>query len=380
MKFIFHVINDVIDFIRKKTLIFLVLLLGLTTCFSAFIYFHADNIAHYKELDSIQMNLRHFTMYFDNSNLKSVLQYIDHEICASYYLPEISRLYAHTYIEDGDYILTGYYGNSLGYVLETGRDFHSAFNTEMPVLLSSCLLDFDKLMNISGAQFAIQGNQYNVIGTGVFPVISPVKGSPELANERNAIIPFEEYKKVAGSCATVDFYFETALTESQIEQFNDKFYSLFPHESLLLPVPSDQKNLFEIYLLMLLIVLAVGLSLVNVFSFYRYWISYNTKKYYTYIICGCTGFWLYSHIIFEAIIITSLSFGLGLLVYHTISPLLIPLGYLYYRIDIGNIWILYFCCLFLTLLFAHTIAWTVSRQMPQALRRQLARNVGGNWQ
>lgn len=380
MKFIFHVIYDVIDFIKIKTLVFLVLLLGLTTCFSAFIYFHADNLAHYKELDSIHMNLRHFTLYFDNSNLKSVLQFIDQEIYTSNYLPEISRLYAHTYIEDGDYILTGYYGNSLGYVLETGRDFHSSINTERPVLLSSCLLGFDELMNISGAQFAIQGKQYNVIGTGVFPVMSPVKGSPELVNERNAIIPFEEYKKVAESCATVDFYFETALTESQLEQFNDKFYFLFPHESLSVPVPSNQKYLYDIYLLLLLIVLGAGLSLVNVFSFYKYWISYNTKKYYTYIICGCTRFWLYSHIVFEAIIITSLSFGLGLLVYHTISPLLIPLGYLYYRIDIGNIWILYICCLFLTLLFVHTIAWTVSRLMPQALRRQLARNIGGNRQ
>jgi hypothetical protein len=380
MKFIFHVIYDIIDFIKKKTLVFLVLLLGLTTCFSAFIYFHADNLARYKELDSVHMNLRHFTMYFENSNLKSVLQYIDQEIGSSNYLPEISRLYAHTYIEDGNYILTGYYGNSLGYALETGRDFHSATNTERPVLLSSCLLDFDKLMNISGAQFAIQGKQYNVIGTGVFPVMSPVKGSPEIVNERNAIIPLEDYKKVAGSCATVDFYFETTLTESQLDQFIDTFYTLFPHESLSFPVPSQQKYLYDIYLLLLLILLGAGLSLVNVFSFYRYWISYNTKKYYTYIICGCTRIWLYSHIVFEAIIITSVSFGLGLLVYHTISPLLIPLGYLYYRIDIGDIWILYICCLFLTLLFAHTIAWTVSRQMPQALRRQLARNIGGDWQ
>lgn len=373
MKFALHVLRDLLQFATRKTLIFTVLLFGLTVCFSALIYLHGESLAGYKELDGIHWNLRHYVMYFNDSKLESIAEFIDCELCSKESLPAISRLYAHTYIHDGDYILTGYYGNSLGYVLETGKDFNSATNTDKPVLLANCLIDPEKLMNISDATFFILGQPYDVIGTGAFPVLSPVQGSPEIVNERNVILPWEEYKKIAESCATVDLYFESVLTDSQMEQIIDSFYSRFPEESISLPTPSETRNLYEIYLLLALIVLGAGLSLVNVFSFYKYWTDYNTKKHYIYMVCGCKNLWLYFHIVIQASVIASLSFGLGLLFYYLIMPLLAPLGYLYYKIDLINVFVLYLCCLALTYVFAHSIACKVSKSV-KALRQALAQD------
>ncbi len=140
-------------------------------------------------------------------------------------------------------------------------------------------------------------------------MLAYVQGSPDLFYERNAIVPWEEYKKIAGSCATVDLYFESALTDSQKEQILNTFYSHFPGELIDSPTPSARGNLMETYLFLSLVMLGIGLSLVNVFSFYKYWTDYNAKKYYTYMICGCTNIWLYSHIVIQAIVIASLSFG-----------------------------------------------------------------------
>lgn len=121
MKFVFHLFHDLLQFAQRKALIFFVLLLGLTVGFLVLTYLHGESLAGYKELDNIQWTLRRFTMYFNNSDLENIAEYIDNELCNNESLPGISRLYAHTYIGEGDYVLTGYYGNHFGYALETGQ-------------------------------------------------------------------------------------------------------------------------------------------------------------------------------------------------------------------------------------------------------------------
>ena len=228
MGFLLIVFNNLTFFIRKRTAIFLTLFLGLTLCFFAFIYLDTDNLANYKQRDKIHWTFLNYKMSFNSSDVRSVTAFVD-EVISSRNLPEIKRLHVYAYVKDGNYILSGFYGHPFEYPIEVGKGFEEASAVRNPVLLANCLLNPDQLMNVKGARFKIMGKEYNVIGTGWFGCADRIKGAPLESLERNAIIPYDNFKEIAGGCSLVDLYFERPLDEQETDFLKAEFSKRFPN-------------------------------------------------------------------------------------------------------------------------------------------------------
>jgi ABC-type antimicrobial peptide transport system permease subunit len=344
------------------------MVLGLTTSFFALVFLHMDSLEGYKFRD--QRNMKNYRMFFAATDVKPICDFIDKTVLTSR-LPGLDGLNIYTYVEDGNYILTGYCGSNIrrDYPVEVGGGFQENSTVENPVLVSNDLLNYDDFLNLENAKFTIMGQEYQVIGAGRF-------GEERNADDENGddylsrqvVIPYDKFKEIAPNCSEVRLHFKQALTSEEMDFLTSNFNKSFPNEKLIVPLPGTKQYAGDIYLTFLIIALGTGLSLVNIVAAFRFWVERNWKKYYTYKLCGASGLQIYSLIAFELLMISMVAFLVALLVYNLLIPQLMGKNYVYYQLNWEKTLQLLGISVLLTLATIHPTARRFSRITPQELK------------
>ncbi|NLN86268.1 MAG: hypothetical protein GX133_01470 [Syntrophomonadaceae bacterium] len=350
-------------------MIFLIMVLGLVVSFIALIFLHIDSLESYVNRDKYA--LKEYKVFFNTADIRSVTVFLN-AILNDSNLPQIERLFVNTYIQDGDYILSGFYGSKLGYDIEVGNGFQDNNTIKNPVLVSNVFLNPNDLINITNASFRIMGQEYKVIGAGEFGVNDKVKNAPEATNfgypTRQVIIPYSEFQEIAPDCSMVNIRFEHPLSSEEERYLKSEFNCRFSNEVLTIPVSGVKKHSTDIYITLFIIALGMGLSLVNIIALFRYWIERNWKKYYTYKLCGASGIWIYGLITCELIIVSIASFFVALLIYDLILRRIMTDNFVYYQLDFTKILLLMGISVLVSFVLVHPTAKRVAQMMPQEVK------------
>ena len=365
MRFLSMLIKNIAWFIRKQSLIFMIMALGLTVSFWALIFLHMDSVEGYKHRD--ESTMREYKMFFNTADIKSVAALVDDMVNSST-LPHIEKLNIHTYIKDGNYILTGFYGSNIraNYAIEVGSSFQEKPAVKNPALVSNVLLKPDDFLNLEKARFKIMGQDFQVIGAGLFAPSYEVKNAPDPL--RQVIIPYSNFREIASDCSMVVLDFEHILSSEEASFLASEFNRCFPNEELAVPIPGEEKYARDIYVTLLIITLGVGLSLVNIIAMFRYWIERNWKKYYTYRLCGASGIWIYGLIACELMIVSMASFFAALLIYSLLMPVIMTDDYMYYQLNLFKTLILLGISMLATFVIVHPTAKKIAQMMPQEVK------------
>lgn len=323
-----YIIKNIISFIKKEKMIFLLILLCVITS-SFIINFSYGLYQNYNVIKSEEESeLYEFYAHFDNSatvfaskeKIKNILL-----ICSSELNDAVDVYYAvlnyegleegqnkisvRFCIENGNIVPCELFKNNLTSqsMISSGRYFSELEekNGEHVALISVDRLNKNvsesiKKIMIDDETILFQGNEYRIIGSQTFDPL---------------IVPFNSLKDDTPINDMI-FHFKKPVTRSQYNEIKEKLETNFPEIAQVqdLDIP-ETENYYLYNTIILISILIAVLAAVNFAFLYRYLLSKRAKMLAIFRICGCTNAKVLRIFLGECMLITVPAFALTTLVY-----------------------------------------------------------------
>lgn len=211
---------------------------------------------------------------------------------------------------EGDFNIMGYFSNEKKLPIIEGRDFvFDDYNKDSNNIIVSAVFSGSEKNSVKiNDKVELNGKQYNVIAV--------TEGS-----HRFVYMPYIEFLRNSKSIM-MSIEFKTPLKDKDFDMIEKIVESPKVHGTLHRHEIDDEEQRTVTMMYFTIIFLLQILTVINIFSFLKYWMERNKYRYSVYFLCGAGKQVFFCIVFFEMLILATVSYGVGVLLFKMVSPIL----------------------------------------------------------
>ena len=399
MKILRVIVKDIRNFIKERTLLFLVFILSLVIASFSFCIYMASNmhmvnivnsyrkisntyfIANKKKENISHDKIHELETWFKQSNIPNITIKIYSEILTEEKESiEENAKENHTYnsTEKRYNIFIGTNNNK-----STRRSFVGNVISERDLYedTSYVMIDYNNVnakrnpfilnntINIGGKTYTVRAIDRIDITEMVIKHSNINNYEGDIINETEAyVIPINQFLKnyeIYG----IEIKTSDNLENEQILKINNYIKSKFNDYYLYLPQKTEVVELRDVKEQIFIFSILIVLAQVNILALFTYWIDKNWRKYMIYRICGANRKKIYALVTCEAVIISIISTILGSVLYYIFTPALAKFN-VTYILKIKDICLINMILVFFVLMIISIVAINISCVNPRYIERR----------
>lgn len=353
MKTLIFVVKDIPKNLRQSASLLLVIILGISVAFSTHLITfgvvmnNAEEKRNYAVYNTVSIT---GVDTFDRSVLEKVTT-----------MPGVKNAFCFFIPEDAEYILVGWYGNDPNNWFPLGEgSFLNSMSSKKEVYVSTNIAQYDPK---NTQTICIHGTEYEVVGSTTLWMLNLTNGlDRSLVSDflPYSSFVFVELKELLGmnisdACIRIQFDYDGTGSKKEFSVAANElfgYYALTDAESNII-LPSDP--LQDYMLSNLVFFIAIGLlcllSYMNIVGMYWYHLSLQKRRFRIYMIVGAKSGQLLSILVWQYVILFSVSFALSFAISVLAAPLF-ELIQIEYNLTLGVVLGTYLLDFLLTLIIS----------------------------
>lgn len=320
IKIIILSIQNLKNFIKQKTLLFFIILFGLSVSVVAILFYTGYFLNNFEGATNTNDATIKIKITDSSVSAKDIVNRLEnnHEIKPNRimaYENDPDDINSKTDVENMKIPIIGdkYFINLPENLLDSGNYFNN--ENDDAALITSSALKYLKMEKAIGQTVELDKTKYKIIG-----LVSPFYYLPY--SDKCIIISLNKF--LSDYTATyLHFEYEKTITAIQSKKLNEILSEMHGIEIIQLPSKSNPLNSSLFLSALFQILLIFFISFINILSLSYYWIKSNHRNYCVYSLCGATKKTITAIIMINNLIISLLGIFIGTIFFKFISPFLL---------------------------------------------------------
>lgn len=314
MKVLYIVFYDLLNLMKRQTRIFIIMIFSLIVSTYSSLFIYNLYIDTEQELSKQFLeSSKNYTINLQGEINNQVKEKIIRVITNNGQVPKLEAfsLRGESMEEEQPITFVGSYSTVSNISLFEGRYFdkEELEQGKDVSLIAYNLLDYSMSNSHLGKNYKLGNREYKIVGV--------LKG-----DYNSLIIPYKTFLRADYPINAIHCTFSRKLTSKEIDYLKRELSSITNLYEIDMPSKVDI-NLVSAFIIFIFLIVSIQLfAMINIVSLFKFWLTANSKKYSIYSLCGANKSKLNFIILTESIIISIISFALGITAFNNSKPVL----------------------------------------------------------